>query len=220
MLLDVWFARPALLEPARLEALAAWLTPAERDRRARFVTAELRREYLVTRALGRWALSRRFPDVAPAAWTFARTEHDRPYVVGRGDLDFNLSNTPDLVACAVDSARLGIDVEREDRADGVLEVAASCFSDVELAHLASLDEATRRRRAVEFWALKESYVKALGDGLSAPLRQITFVEHGGRWHVDGAPAWSFHLTHLHGHALAVATSGVRDVQILETALEP
>jgi 4'-phosphopantetheinyl transferase len=220
---SVWIVHPENVLPERLDELASWLLPEEHAKRARFVTAELRREYLLTRVLARWALSQAHPEVAEADWIFERTSADRPFVSGVRSgprpahfPDFNLSNTPQLVACAVSSSTVGLDVEREDRFDGVLEVSRTVFSDGELADLDALDEAARRVRCVELWALKESYVKFLGDGISAPLRKITFVQRNGSWRVDGVPDVAFHLTHVAGHALAVARRGDARVAFAET----
>jgi 4'-phosphopantetheinyl transferase len=211
---SVWIVHPSEVPADRLEALSSWLLPEEHAKRARFVTPELRREYLLTRALARWALSRAHRDVAETDWVFARTEAGRPFVSGvRAGLrperfpDFNLSNTPRLVACAVSSSTVRLDVEAENRFDSVLEVASIVFSDRENADLAALDIAARRGRCVELWALKESYVKLLGDGISAPLREITFVQRDGSWRVDGVNDVAFFLTHVAGHALAVASRG-------------
>ena len=223
MAVSVWIVRPEDVPADRLEELASWLLPEEQAKRARFVTAELRREYVLTRALARWALSRAHPEVAETDWIFARTAADRPFVSGvrAGPRpaqfpDFNLSNTPRFIACAVSACTVGLDVEAENRYDSVLEVSRMVFSDRELADLDALDEAARRVRCVELWALKESYVKFLGDGISAPLRQITFVQRSGSWRVDGVDDVAFHLTHVAGHALAVASRGDATITLEET----
>ena len=226
-MIEVSVVRPAEVSPERIEELASFLLPEEKERQARFVSAELRREYLVTRVLARWSLSVFVPGVRPEAWTFARTESHRPFVTSRDGLDFNLSNTPWLVACAVSTGRVGLDVELLARGDDVLEVASWCFSDEELDGLFALPIVERRVRAVELWTLKESYVKALGDGISAPLRAITFRPSDptsgaetSLWHVVGQDPWVFELRHLHGHAVAVAGKDGHEIVFRETSLRP
>lgn len=211
---DVWLARPAaLLAPALIERWEGWLTDQERARRRAFVREVNRHEYLVTRALVRSTLSRYRPRSA-ADWQFAINEFGRPRVEPPCGLDFNLSNTTHLVACAVrEGGEIGVDVEPLDRGGEVLEVAETVFSPRELAELAALDDhAARRERALDLWTLKESYIKARGMGLSLPLRKFSFVfDDPAQIGIaidpslnDPPERWSFRTMDVAGHRLALA----------------
>jgi 4'-phosphopantetheinyl transferase len=160
-------ARPGFFE--RCEGL---LSDDERTRWRRFVRDVDAQHYLVAHALLRTALSR-YVDVAPQDWRFECNEFGRPHIcgpeIGR-ELQFNLSHTQGLVACAVAWRRpVGIDVESFERTGVGVELAANYFSPQEIAQLRSLPAAAQSERFLEYWTLKEAYLKARGTGLSLPL---------------------------------------------------
>jgi phosphopantetheinyl transferase len=79
--------------------------------------------------------------------------------------------------------------------------------------LGALDPRARRVRAVELWALKESWLKLRGEGIGAPLLDITFSSIEGRWHVSACERATFSLSTLDRHALSVATESDHDVEL-------
>jgi 4'-phosphopantetheinyl transferase len=175
---SVAYARPEIFLTAfSREELLEWLGAEERVRHARFRFEADRDIYLVAHALTRRMLGRLI-GVPSDTLEFAAGEHGRPEIVGpdaaRG-FRFNLSHTHGLVACAVTRAvDIGVDVEYAERRVDILGVARQVFSPVEVAGLAALSGAAQRERFFELWTLKEAYIKAIGKGLSAPLRSITF----------------------------------------------
>lgn len=198
----------ALAEPERIRRYLSMLEPHELEQYRRFMFDQHRQEYLVTRALVRTTLSLYVPR-APEDWRFVRTDHGRPLIAGAESdprtrwLTFNLSNTTGLVACAVVREReLGVDVEWMDRRGQALEVADRFFSAPELEELRARPEELRLDRFFDYWTLKESYIKALGKGLTLPLESFALVldEGGGpiRLRVfppieDDPASWQFHL---------------------------
>jgi len=180
----VWLASAASAPRASLDVWLGWLTPEERIAHGRFATESLRREWLVTRALSRWSLSRWIYGVDPAAWRFERTSAGRPFVVDPCEApDFNLTNADGLVACAVSTARVGVDVEPVARGEELLENAERLFSERENADLRALPAHRRARRAVELWTLKEAWLKAIGDGIAVRLSRFSLVPESEK---DGA----------------------------------
>jgi 4'-phosphopantetheinyl transferase len=65
-------------------------------------------------------------------------------------------------------AQLGVDIELERPTD-VLELARRFFSPAEYRALSALPVGAQQRAFFRGWTRKESFVKALGDGLSFPL---------------------------------------------------
>ncbi|XXX72692.1 4'-phosphopantetheinyl transferase superfamily protein [Sorangium sp. So ce134] len=175
-------------DPVRDEALLAayhrLMAPDEAAQQARFLFAENRHEYLLTRALVRTVLSK-YADVAPEAWTFVRNEFGRPQIAGPPGvppLRFNLSNTRGLIACLVALDRdVGVDVEDTERSSSAVDIADRFFSPAEVRALRALPPERQRARFFEYWTLKESYIKARGMGLAIPLDQFSF-------HLDDGPA--------------------------------
>ena len=94
-------------------------------------------------------------------------EKGKPEVSGQPDLHFNLSHSGDMVVCAVDCHPVGVDVEKIREIDP--DVAQSCFTAAEQSYL-NKDLRMFLDRFYQLWTLKESYLKALGTGLSrSPL---------------------------------------------------
>jgi 4'-phosphopantetheinyl transferase len=189
---EVWIVELEDVDDAQLRAWFEWLDDDEKAKHGRFVTDHLRREYLVTRALSRWALSRSLPDVAPSEWRFERTDAGKPFVVAPASATtrvphFNLANAGGLVACAVGPQRLGVDVEPASRGDELLSTSsplARLFSARELEAMRELDAAGKRRRTVELWTLKEAYLKARGGGISVHLDHFSVLSTTAGFRLD------------------------------------
>jgi 4'-phosphopantetheinyl transferase len=177
------------------------------DERSRHESLRFERDrclFLATRLLVRTVLSR-YAQAAPAEWQFVSDGRGKPRIAHPAvspALHFNLANTPGLVVCAVSAAHrsIGVDVERTDRTVDFMAVAHRCFSRAEASAVEALPSAERARRFFEYWTLKESYVKALGVGLSLPLDEFSFTndDRGIRIRFDRRTAedetrWGFAL---------------------------
>lgn len=182
-LVDLWcFYYEAKGEPEILSAYLPLLTPEERARHGRFYFERDRRQFLATRALVRTVLSR-YAHVPPAAWRFATGDHGKPHIDSpkvTPPLYFNLTNTPGLVVCAVSVAHdtIGVDAEYVLRKGETVGIAQHYFAPCEVAALRSLPETHQRDRFFAYWTLKESYIKARGQGLAIPLEQFAFMLDG------------------------------------------
>lgn len=224
----LWSARPAAFaDPAQLDRLRAMLTDEERARIDRFRSARDRRTGLVTRALVRLTLSR-YCGVRPARWRFRTNRHGRPEIASPASrLRFNVSHTEGLVVCLVGRGReLGVDAESLRRERRWLDLAERFFAPAEARALREVPAARRALRFLEYWTLKESYVKARGRGLTLPLSGFRFdlpapVPDGIRIRFtpaidDDAARWRFSLDRLgedHVVATAVDRSGAARVRI-------
>ncbi|WP_181885298.1 4'-phosphopantetheinyl transferase family protein [Trinickia dinghuensis] len=200
---DIWVAIVADAPDAELSVqFDEVLIEEERKKHAKFLFEKDRRRYLVTRSLVRYVLSRYMP-IAPADWRFEATAFGRPVIAnahpGVSGFTFNISHSDRVVVLGVTrERRLGIDVEDIDR-EMPLDVADRFFSAIEVQQLQSLPAHLQPARFLDFWTLKESYIKACGKGLSLPLDQFGFDFRGEaplRVHFDprlnDAPEnWSF-----------------------------
>ena len=224
----LWSARPAAFaDPAQLDRLRAILTDEERARIDRFRFARDRRTGLVTRALVRLTLSR-YCEVPPARWRFRTNRHGRPEIASPASrLRFNVSHTEGLVVCLVGRGReLGVDAESLRRERRWLDLAERFFAPAEARALREVPAARRALRFLEYWTLKESYVKARGRGLTLPLSGFRFdlpVPAPARIRVrftpsveDDAARWQFSLDRLgpdHLVATAIDRLGAARVRI-------
>ena len=102
----------------------------------------------------------------------AREPNGRPYIIGRKDLDFNVSHSDTLAVCAlsVGDGRVGVDTEtivstvppeRQNR------FAQKYFSENEKKLLESDTSAFSR-----IWTAKEAYLKRIGRGIATDLSKV------------------------------------------------
>ncbi|HEX2677035.1 MAG TPA: 4'-phosphopantetheinyl transferase superfamily protein [Polyangiales bacterium] len=176
LLLHVATAQPPTA--AQRSTFLSWFSADERERHDRFHFDSDRDTYLIAHALLRRALAA-LTGHAPGAFTFLAGEHGRPEIAApesARSLRFNLSHTRGRVACGFTrGAEIGVDVEQVDRKVELEAVARRVYSDAELQALFALPPEAQRERFFELWTLKESYIKAIGKGFTAPLRAITFI---------------------------------------------
>ena len=219
-------------DTTRLAAFRALLSPAERERNARFVFARHRHADLLTRALVRTTLSRYHPSVAPADWQFESGPFGRPEIVAPQPepdppfVTFNLAHTDGAIVCAVSAGHeIGVDVEDTTRVGlSGIEIADRYFSPAEAAELRALPRTAQVSRFFDYWTLKESYIKARGLGLQLPLDGFTFAVAAGQpIRIAFAPSvpddpasWQFEqwsLTDRHRLALAIRRRDEPDLAV-------
>lgn len=105
---------------------------------------------------------------------------------------FNISHSGAWIVCGAGPGRVGVDVERVAEADAAF--AERYFSLHEARLLRTSESASRNALFSSIWALKESYIKALGGGLAIPLDgfSVHFRPPGIRV-VSGGRDAGFHL---------------------------
>ncbi|MDZ5649644.1 4'-phosphopantetheinyl transferase family protein [Nitrospirillum sp. BR 11828] len=217
-----------LLDADTYARLWSLLDEGERARANRFMFEANRREYVAAHGLVRLWLGHLL-DRPPAALAFTPvTAQGKPGLVdGLPDLDFNLSHTDGLVACAVTrgpGCRVGADVEPGGRHIGA-DVATAMFAAEELAWLDARPAGRSGPDMVGVWTLKEAYIKALGMGLSLPTDSFAIQPDGPRLirHDGSLPAgqacrlWTRDLPS--GHKAAVALMGPEDRLAVDLTVE-
>lgn len=105
-------------------------------------------------------------------YSLQKGEHGKPFLAQYPAVHINLSHCNKAVLCGVGGVPLGIDVEgqrpfRERVMQRVL---------MEEEQQAVLQAEQPAWQFLRFWTLKESFVKALGIGISYPMRQISFSQ--------------------------------------------
>jgi 4'-phosphopantetheinyl transferase len=111
---------------------------------------------------------------------------EKPHMEGEGKrLEFNLSHSGKYAVLAVSDQPVGIDVERMKK--NRLSVAKRCFCPEEYEDILQAgDEWERNIRFLEYWTMKEAYVKRIGEGLRIPLNSFRILrEDNGLSTVEG-----------------------------------
>ena len=115
----------------------------------------------------------RYLDRDARSLEFAYGPYGKPRLVDGDGLAFSWGRSGGVGVLAVAQGRdVGIDVERIDPRRALGPIADQLFADDESAELRSLAEESRIRRFFQLWTQKEAYGKALGTGLSVPLRSL------------------------------------------------
>ncbi|MEW4568921.1 4'-phosphopantetheinyl transferase superfamily protein [Tautonia sp. JC769] len=224
---DLWvFPQSEVRKLVGVPEFEGWVSNDELLRSRRFRSTRDQHAFLATRILVRSVLSR-YEAIAPAHWRFATGRYGKPRIADPPvvpPLYFNLSRTSGMIVCAVSRTceLLGVDVERWDQGAENLVIADRYFAPSELAALRSLPDQDQAARFMMLWTLKESYLKAMGVGLTRPLQTFAITIEGNpgaddpiriRFEPgfeDDPAAWRFALVGVapeHLVALAVATGG-------------
>ena len=149
------------------------LSDEELGRLARFHFESDRQSYAASHAMLRLLLAR-YGSVDARA-DFSTGIYGKPFLPG--PIQFNLSHTRGLVACAFSSsAPVGVDVETLRRPNDWGRLVAHIQSDEEAEVLRALPESARQREFYASWTLKEAWSKATGAGLHADFKTLNVLQ--------------------------------------------
>jgi len=171
--------------------------PEERQKKAmRYVRKEDRQLCVAAFALLEYALNVNGYKIAD--YEFAEGKNGKPYLKNL-PLEFNISHTSDAVACAVSQTQTGVDVQAKvTKYEGVMN-RVYCENEINLV--------LNSRNAVDdftkIWALKESFVKCIGTGISDHIEKYDFssvVKNGGEIY-----GHNFSVLDCGGYVLAVCS---------------
>jgi 4'-phosphopantetheinyl transferase len=175
---EVWWARRGDASPR----LAGLLDDVERERWNAYRREADRDRFLVGCGLAKTVIAactgRRAAEVSfDRACRRCGRAHGKPVLRG-GDLEFSVSHSGDLVAVAVATAPVGVDVEqldgrpREPGGDDLAALGRTVLAEEEQAALAAVDPAGQARAFLVAWTRKEAVTKAQGDGLRVPFGEV------------------------------------------------
>lgn len=130
-------------------------------------------------------------------WTelrFLYNEHDKPSLQNSERHYFNISHSGEEVVAAFSHQEVGIDVEKMkgDRR----KIAQRFFTPEEISDMLSQpNEQKQVKYFYRLWTLKESYMKALGTGLTMSLSSFAFEKADQKFHLAFSAKdkqWNFH----------------------------
>lgn len=106
---------------------------------------------------------------------FQYNDFGKPFVKQIPNFFFNVSHSGQWVVLATSDSRVGIDIEEISPID--IGIAKRFFSSEEYEDLANKPSETQLSYFYDLWTLKESYIKALGKGLSIPLDSFVIKKY-------------------------------------------
>ena len=99
---------------------------------------------------------------------YAEDYYHKPYIKNH-DIEFNLSHSKEMVACAVSDKTVGIDIEYVDK-DIDLNIAKNYFYDREYENITK--SSNKSDEFFKYWVLKESFMKYTSLGFNLELNEF------------------------------------------------
>ncbi|WP_438348551.1 4'-phosphopantetheinyl transferase family protein [Paenibacillus sp. FA6] len=158
------------IDPLQMQTLMATLPMEKQDRIHRFIHRDDAVRTLTADILSRLRICNKL-NIKNSDIQFIHNKNGKPLLHGNDGLHFNNSHSGQWVLCALSDSPVGIDVELISDID--FDIAEHCFSEQECHDLYAHREDNRQDYFFDLWTLKESYIKAVGIGLSLPLSSFT-----------------------------------------------
>jgi 4'-phosphopantetheinyl transferase len=165
--IDVWIARTDFSE----DVLKQWLyvlDDEERARQGRYQFASLSCRFAARRVFLRRVLAR-YLEIAPEQIRLRFGQKGKPFLDHSTDLEFSLAHTQSTTAIAVARERkVGIDLETLCT-DVDFELIAKAYFSTAEAEIVCSGGPQLADIFFRCWTAKESFLKAIGTGLTVPL---------------------------------------------------
>ncbi|MGB5051137.1 MAG: 4'-phosphopantetheinyl transferase superfamily protein [Caldilineaceae bacterium] len=211
--------------PLVISQMEAALSPDEWARLRRFHFARDARRYAVRRGILRHLLGG-YLSIPPADIVFAYGLQHKPALAetqNQADLRFNLSDSGEMAVYAFAVGQeIGVDIEEDRDYPDAHQLAAHFFSPAEAEWLANQPAEQTSAAFLRCWTCKEAVVKALGDGLMAPLLDFTVAHWQTPPRLIGPAAsiadWSVHLLNPPVNFSAALATAAAPIAISERIL--
>lgn len=147
----------------------------EQVRAQKYKVPKARREFVVSRGFLREKLSF-FLNKAPKDIVIDVDFYGKPFIKSADcTLSFNMSHSEDRLVLAVTQGKaLGIDIEKINFQQD-LEIVHQVFSQSEITELSAYQSTRKVKAFFKGWTQKEAFIKALGMGMSYPLKAFSVL---------------------------------------------
>jgi len=159
------------IDDALFNRLLDYLDGTKRERIAKRGNREDAKRTLIGDLMMRRQISSRL-GIANRDIALAYNAFGKPVLPHSEGIHFNVSHSGEWIVCAGDNREVGVDVEQVRPID--LNIAKRFFHPSEFAQLMAVEDHRRLELFFKLWTLKESYIKAIGKGLSRPLNTFSF----------------------------------------------
>jgi 4'-phosphopantetheinyl transferase len=152
---------------------AAYLDDQEIKRAQRFKFTKDRNCFIGSHAALRILLGK-YCNGDPCTITYEYTANNKPILIENNPIKFNLSHSHDQAIIAITKSHpIGIDIEYMQTKEILSELAKRFFSNQEYAEYQNLPAAQKTLGFYNCWTRKEAFVKALGIGITCPLKSFS-----------------------------------------------
>lgn len=204
----------ALSDSNSLNNLHAFLSRDEVIRANKYRFEKDRAVYITAKFLLRSLLGH-YLKINPKEIVFEYSEFGKPSYLYNEELDFNVSHSSNRIIIGFAKKQIiGVDIEKIKEDFEPLDLAKNFFSEEEIKTLES--ESDVYRAFYRCWTRKESFIKAVGEGLSYPLNSFAVTmdnDHRARFikidnDNESRKDWRLHsFVPAEGYIVAITTNG-------------
>jgi len=191
--------------------LLNYLPVLSRERFSRFSRGADVQRSLLGEMLARYLLAGRL-NIRCEQIIFSVGANGKPVFPESGDLHFNISHSGQWAVCALASVPVGVDVERLRKVNAGL--AERFFSPEEVATLRDFPADMQAEKFIQLWTLKESFLKAIGRGLTRNLNSFSIRRQQGEMFSisgdDSAHEFNLRLYNLAADHMLAACAATSD----------
>lgn len=130
-------------------------------------------EHELGRSILRFGLEKNFG----RNYEVGRDKNGKPVLHGAQNIFFNISHTRGLVVCGISKRAIGVDTEYIRPFDRRLMRRVCTEDEIAYIYGGSGEKQSFNQQWERFfrlWTLKESYLKATGQGIAVPMREVCF----------------------------------------------
>jgi 4'-phosphopantetheinyl transferase len=160
------------IEKNDFDKLISFVSEKKKEQIMRFHKFEDAQRSLIGEILARYAICKRM-GCKIKDLSFYTNDYGKPMLHDNPMIHFNVSHSGKWVVCVVGGNPSGIDVEEIKPID--ITIAERFFTQNEYCAILSQPESSRIKYFYMLWTLKESYIKAIGKGLSIPLNSFEII---------------------------------------------
>jgi len=204
----------------RIKKLRSVLSPEEKKRASYYKFERKQHGYIITQAVLRVLISA-YLEIEPADVMLVASKKGKPFLINDPSLFFNISNSHEICVYAFSrDAEVGIDIEKIRELPDIDQLIEK--------NLTSREKAYFRKNAdhklslfFQFWTFKESYLKAIGEGMRLTPENLEFSLNDGNIRLRSvtygfeATDWQFKRFTRDGNYTGTLTYQKRDTVIKE-----
>lgn len=162
----------------RIKKLRSVLSPEEKKRASYYKYEPKQHGYIVTQAVLRVLISA-YLDISPADVLLVASKKGKPFLINEPSLYFNISNSHEICVYAFSrDAEVGIDIEKIRELPDIDQLIEKNLTSREKAYFQKNTE-HKLSLFFQFWTFKESYLKAIGEGMRLTPENLEFSLNDG-----------------------------------------
>jgi 4'-phosphopantetheinyl transferase len=206
--------------PEKIERLRSVLSPEEKKRASYFKFVREQHAYIVSQAVLRVLISA-YLDIEPAEVIQVASKKGKPFLINEPSLSYNISNSHEICVYAFSrDAEVGIDIEKIRELPDIDQLIEKNLTSRETSYFLKNPD-HKLSLFFQFWTLKESYLKAIGEGMRLTPENLEFSLNDGNFRLRSvkygfeATDWQFKGFTREGNYTGTLTYQKRETVVRE-----